>query len=86
VPWGAFATETLASPEGEELPVGVASFEQSATVLFEAPLREVVGDRRYGIRPRWFERDMAAAASADGQERADRPTSPQAFPNRTNSE
>jgi hypothetical protein len=39
VPWGAFATETLASPEGEELPVGVASFEQSATVLFEAPLR-----------------------------------------------
>jgi putative polyketide hydroxylase len=27
---GAFATETLASPQGRELPVGIASFEQSA--------------------------------------------------------
>jgi hypothetical protein len=37
-----------------------------------------VDDLAAAFRPRWFERDMAAAASADGQERADRPTSPQA--------
>jgi putative polyketide hydroxylase len=29
---GAFAAETLASPEGQELPVGVATYEQSAAV------------------------------------------------------